>query len=72
MGTLYGLQGLSLVQFFMEKRKVNPGLKRMTGVFLIISFFIFPLNVIFAFLLPGLGVSELWINYRHNDKEIIQ
>ena len=72
MGTLYGLQGVSLVQFFMEKRNLNRGMKRMSGIFLIISFFIFPLNIIFALILPGLGVSELWINYRHKEKELIQ
>ena len=72
MGALYGLQGVSLAQFFMMKRNLNPRMRRLSGMFLIISIFIFPLNIIFALILPGLGVSELWINYRHKDKELIQ
>lgn len=72
MGTLYGLHGLGLARYLLEKRNFIPGLKRLSGLFLIIVIFIFPLNVILGFLLTGLGVSELWINYRHNDKELIQ
>jgi hypothetical protein len=72
MGTLYGLQGYGLVQFVMEKKNIAPALRRFTGILLFVSFFILPLAVVFAILLPGLGVSELWINYRHNEKELIQ
>ncbi|MBI9099770.1 MAG: DUF2232 domain-containing protein [Spirochaetaceae bacterium] len=72
MGTLYAIQGFSLVQFFLEKKTINPGIRRLSVIILIISLFIFPLNVLIVILLPGLGVSELWINYRIKDKEIIQ
>jgi hypothetical protein len=72
MGTLYGLQGLGLLQYLMEKRGLSAGLRKMTGIALLISIFIFPVATILALILPGLGVSELWINYRRNDKELIQ
>ena len=72
MGLLYGLQGYGLLQYLMEKRGFSSGIRKMTGFGLIISFFIFPVAIIPAFVLPGLGVSELWINYRRNDKELIQ
>ncbi len=72
MGILYGLHGFGLVRFLMGKRNVNPGMNRLSGIFLILSILIFPLNVILLFLLTGLGVSELWINYRHKEKELIQ
>jgi len=72
MGALYALHGLGLARFLLEKRNVYSGMKRLSGLFLIIMVLIFPLNVILFFLLTGLGVSELWINYRHKDKELIQ
>ena len=72
MGTLYALQGFGLVQYLMEKKNISPRIRRLSGIFLVFSIFIFPLNLIFSLLLPGLGVSELWINYRHKDKELIQ
>ncbi|MBB6481303.1 DUF2232 domain-containing protein [Spirochaeta isovalerica] len=71
-GALYGLQGFGLLQFLMARKQVNPGVRRMTGWLLPLSLLIFPLNLAVIFLLPGLGVSELWINYRHNDKELVQ
>lgn len=72
MGALYALHGLGLAQYLLEKRKANLGMRRLSGLFLIIMVLIFPLNIILVFLLTGLGVSELWINYRHKDKELIQ
>lgn len=72
MGTLYALQGFGLVQFLMEKKGVAPAFRRFTGVLLFFLLFITPLAIVIAILLPGLGVSELWINYRHNEKELIQ
>jgi hypothetical protein len=72
MAALYGLQGFGLLQYLMVKKNVNPGIRRMTGWFIPLSLLIFPLNLAVLFLLPGLGVSELWINYRRNDKELVQ
>ncbi|MBN2655682.1 MAG: DUF2232 domain-containing protein [Spirochaetales bacterium] len=71
-GALYGLQGFGLLQYLMARKNVNPGIRRMTGWLIPLSLLIFPLNLAVIFLLPGLGVSELWINYRHNDKELVQ
>lgn len=72
MGVLYGLQGFGLVQYLLEKKNVNPRLRGMAGWMIPLSLIFFPLNLIVILLLPGLGVSELWINYRHNDKELVQ
>jgi hypothetical protein len=72
MGILYGLQGFGLLQYLMEKKNVNPGIRRLTVWSIPLSILVFPLNLIVIVLLPGLGVSELWINYRHNDKELVQ
>jgi len=71
-GALYGLQGFGLLQYFMARKNVNPGVRKMTGWLVPLSLLVFPLNLAVVFLLPGLGVSELWINYRHNDKELVQ
>lgn len=72
MVALYGLQGFGLLQYLMVKKKVNPGIRRMTSWSIPLALLIFPLNLVVLILLPGLGVSELWINYRQNDKELVQ
>lgn len=72
MGVLYGLQGFGLLQYLLEKKNVNPRLRGMVGWMIPLLLFIFPLNIIVILILPGMGVSELWINYRHNDKELVQ
>ncbi len=72
MGILYALQGFGLLQYLMDKRKISLRYKLIIGSLLVVSFFISYLGLIFVFILSVLGVSELWINYRRNNKELIQ
>jgi len=65
----YALRGLKILQVFMKKKKISRQLRimlLMTAGFLIV---IPGINLVILILSAGLGVSELWINYRLLDKE---
>jgi len=65
----YGLRGLRIVQEFLKKRGISRQMRvmfLMTAGFLIV---IPGVNLVVLILCAGLGVSELWVNYRIFDKE---
>ena len=66
---LFGLQGLGILRFLMDRYQV---LKRINMLFFVIIFIVLifpPLMIILFVLIPGLGVSEIWIKYRVDRKE---
>ena len=72
MGTLYILQGFGLIQYLMEKRGTSAALIKLTRFSLVLIMLITAFSSLVALILSGLGVSELWINYRQKEKELIQ
>lgn len=64
MVTLYGFRGLGIIQGLMTAYSL-PASLRVLVVFSIVLFLMQPgLNLIILIGLPGLGVSEIWINYK--------
>ncbi len=64
MVTLYGLRGLGIIQDLLLALNV-PRFIRVVIFFTIMLFLLRPgLNYIILIAVPGLGVSEIWINYK--------
>jgi hypothetical protein len=65
----YALRGIKIIQFFLKKREVSRLMQRMmlmtTGFLIVMP----GVNLALLILIAGLGVSELWVNYRLFDKE---
>lgn len=64
MVLLYGLSGLGIIRFLLRRAGAPPGLKIGIALALIILAFVPRINLALAVLIPGLGVSEIWIKYR--------
>ena len=65
---LYGLAGLGIIRFLLKKTKVRPGMRWMLlAAILILAM---PPRIGFAvlILIPGLGVSEIWLKYRRPER----
>ncbi len=60
---LYGVQGIAIVWFYLDRRKVQRITRIGVAVGMVIGLLIPGLRFVVGVGLPGLGVSELWINY---------
>lgn len=65
---LYALQGVSIIWFLLEKRKVSRGGRIGIAVALIMGVLIPGLNLVVMLGLPGLGISEVWVNYHRFER----
>ena len=61
---LYGLQGIGILRHFMAKYNLPRGARILSMVVLAVLLLSPRINVVFFFLIPGLGISETWIKYR--------
>ncbi len=61
---LYALQGLGIAQFFFRSRNVGRGLRFLFYAALVVLLLTPKLNIALIIALPGLGVSEIWLQYR--------
>ena len=65
----YGMQGVGILQTLLDRRNVSRGLRVLltAGMLLVV---LWPgVNMIVLIGLPCLGVSELWIHFRKEQKE---
>ena len=69
MLVLYGVQGVGVVRHWLVSRGVSGWLRVALGVGLILTLFWPGVNLIVMILVPGIGVSETWIQYRKSEKE---
>ncbi len=60
---LYGVQGIAIVWFYLDRRKVQKITRVGIAVGMVIGLLIPGLRFVVGVGLPGLGVSELWIDY---------
>ncbi len=66
---LFGLQGLGILRHFMSKFHVSPRLNLLIIIGVLVVFFLPPLAIALIVLIPGLGVSEVWIKHRMKREE---
>jgi hypothetical protein len=62
---VYGLAGMGILRFLLERFGVPGGMRTLAWILLAALAFVPGVNAALAVLLSGLGVSETWINYRH-------
>ncbi len=63
MLALYAIQGIAIVWFYLDKRKMQRGARVGLAVAFVIGLLIPGLQLLIGLGLPGLGVSEIWIDY---------
>jgi hypothetical protein len=68
MLVVYAIQGTAIAWHLLEKRGVGQAARIGLAVGLIICLLVPVLNLVVIVGLPGLGASEIWINYHRFDK----
>jgi hypothetical protein len=66
---VYGLAGLGILRFLLERFGVPRGMRVAAVAVLVILAFAPAVNAVLAVLIPALGVSETWINYRRIERK---
>lgn len=69
MALLYGLSGIGILRFLLSRYRLPPGLRWLLVGAMIVMALTPRLNLAVAVLVPGLGVSEIWVNYRKERSE---
>lgn len=65
----YGVRGIGIIRLFLKNRGIAPSLQRLLFMPLIFLLLMPGLNLALLIIVAGIGVSELWVNYRIFDKE---
>jgi hypothetical protein len=65
---LYGLSGLGIIRFLLKKTKIRPGMRWMLIAVIIILIMTPKIGFAVLILIPGLGVSEIWLKYRRPER----
>jgi hypothetical protein len=70
MALLYGLTGLGIIRFLLRKYRLPPALRWLLVGGIVVMALTPRLNLAVMVLVPGLGVSEIWVKYRKERSEI--
>jgi predicted membrane protein DUF2232 len=65
---VYAIQGLAVLWHLLDRRKVGRAQRIGLAVALVIGLLIPGLNLVFLLGLPGLGISEVWVNYHRFER----
>lgn len=65
---LYGISGLAVIRFLLKKLNVRPGVRWMLIAAIIILAMTPRIGFAILILVPGLGVSEVWLKYRSKER----
>ncbi len=68
LAVLYAIQGIGIINFLFKYFRINPGLKFIVYFTLIVLLFTPKINILILILIPGLGISEIWIKYREFER----
>ncbi|UCF96230.1 MAG: DUF2232 domain-containing protein [Spirochaetaceae bacterium] len=68
---LYGVSGLGIIRFLLKKLNVRPGVRWMLIAAIIILAMTPRIGIAVLILVPGLGVSEVWLKYRREERSNI-
>jgi len=66
---MYSIQGLAVIWHLLDRRKVSRVRRISLAVGLVIGLLIPGLNIVFLLGLPGLGISEVWVNYHRFERD---
>jgi hypothetical protein len=65
---LYGVSGIGVLQYFLRRFRVPRGMRVLLAILLCILVFSPRANLAVFILIPGLGVSEIWLKYRTRER----
>ncbi|NOY09113.1 MAG: hypothetical protein GXP33_09760 [Spirochaetes bacterium] len=65
---LYGLAGISLLRFLFNYFNLSRGFRIMITATIILLLLSPKINIVFLLMIPGLGISEIWIKYREMER----
>jgi hypothetical protein len=65
---VYGLAGLGIVRFLLDRLGAPRGLRLAVWLVLVVMSFAPGVNAALIVVISGLGVSETWINYRNRER----
>ncbi len=65
---LYAIQGIAIINFLFKYFRVNIGFRFIVFFTLAILLFTPKINILILILIPGLGISEIWIKYREFER----
>lgn len=65
---LYGVAGLGIVRFLLKKMNVRPGVRWLLITGIVILAMTPRVGIAVLILVPGLGVSEIWLKYRTREE----
>ncbi len=68
MAFLYGVAGLGIIRFLLKKFKIPAGLRWLLILIIIFAAFTPRISLAVLVLVPGLGVSEIWLKYRREER----
>jgi hypothetical protein len=71
LGFLYGVSGLGIIRFLLKKLNVNPGIRWLVIVIIVILALTPRIGIAVRVLVSGLGVSEVWLKYRREERSNI-
>jgi len=66
---VYGMQGIGIMQAFLDRRNVPRHLRILLGAGMAAMIFLPGVNLVILVGLPVLGVLELWIHFRKRQEE---
>lgn len=64
---IYGLHGIGLIKYLLERYKVPGSGRRLIAISIFIVLLMPGINLVVLIGVPVLGVSELWIRYREGE-----
>jgi len=65
---VYAIQGLAIIWHLLDRRKAGRNQRIGLAAMLVIGSLIPGLNLVFLLGLPGLGISEVWVNYHRFER----
>jgi hypothetical protein len=65
---LYGVSGLGIIRFLLRKLNVRPGIRWLLIVVIVVLAMTPRIGFAVLVLVPGLGVSEIWLKYRKEER----
>ncbi len=65
---LYGLEGIGIIKFLLKKHRLPRGVKWLFLSAFCILLLSPRINIVIFMLIPGLGISEIWVKYRKEER----
>lgn len=68
LGFLYAVAGLGIIRHLLRKLNVRPRVRWLLIIAIVVLAMTPRIGIVILILLPGLGVSEVWLKYRREER----